>query len=169
MPSLKDAYSRAEHWATKRQLLSIVAADLPTNVLKTEFPDLTDWKIKAARALAYFWGKQKHIIFERSCQRLFRPGCSSRDHTCSSSALYWRANRALSCFYSISTHNNRYAVWRTETEAKQWGEDNRSGCDSQCYTNSNCVAISCILQRNNRHRWIQAACHLFFVCHSSKM
>lgn len=60
MSSLKDAYSRAEHWSTKRQLLSIVAADLPMNVLKTEFPDLTDWKIKAARALAYFWGKRNH-------------------------------------------------------------------------------------------------------------
>ncbi len=49
-----DAYSRAEHWSTKRQLLSIVAADLPTRLLKTEFPGLTDWKIKAARAQAFF-------------------------------------------------------------------------------------------------------------------
>ena len=55
--SLKDAYFRAEHWSTKRQLLSIVAADLPKRLLKFEFPDLTDWKIKAARAHAFFQGK----------------------------------------------------------------------------------------------------------------
>lgn len=56
MKALKDAYARAEHWSTKRQLLSIVAADLPTHLLKAEFPELTDWKIKAARAQAYFHG-----------------------------------------------------------------------------------------------------------------
>ena len=54
--SLVDAYSRAEHWSTKRQLLSIVAADLPARLLKTEFPELTDWKIKAARSQAFFQG-----------------------------------------------------------------------------------------------------------------
>jgi hypothetical protein len=40
--SLTDAYSRAEHWSTKRQLLSIVARDLPPRLLKVEFPGLTD-------------------------------------------------------------------------------------------------------------------------------
>ena len=54
--ALVDAYSRAEHWSTKRQLLSIVAADLPARLLKTEFPELTDWKIKAARSQAFFQG-----------------------------------------------------------------------------------------------------------------
>ena len=57
MVSLKDAYSRAEHWSTQRQLLSIVAADLPKRVLKAEFPGLSDWKIKAARAQAFSQGK----------------------------------------------------------------------------------------------------------------
>lgn len=56
MESLKDAYSKAEHWSTKRQLLSIVAADLSTRLLKAEFPGLTDWKIKAARSQAFFQG-----------------------------------------------------------------------------------------------------------------
>ena len=53
---LKAAYYRAEHWSTQRQLLSIIAADLPKHFLKTEFPRLTDWKIKAARSLAFFQG-----------------------------------------------------------------------------------------------------------------
>jgi hypothetical protein len=46
--SVVDAYSRAEHWSTKRQILSIVAADLPARLLKAEFTGFTDWKIKAA-------------------------------------------------------------------------------------------------------------------------
>jgi hypothetical protein len=62
MESLKDAYARAEHWSTKRQLLSIVAADLPTYLLKAEFPGLTDWKIKAARAQAFFHGNFRRYI-----------------------------------------------------------------------------------------------------------
>jgi len=62
MASLKDAYSRAEHWSTKRQLLSIVAADLPRHLLKAEFPELTDWKIKAARSQAYFHGNSGNIF-----------------------------------------------------------------------------------------------------------
>lgn len=61
MESLKDAYSRAEHWPIKRQLLSIVAADLSTRLLKAEFPELTDWKIKAARTQAYFHGNSRNI------------------------------------------------------------------------------------------------------------
>jgi hypothetical protein len=56
MKSLKDAYQRAENWSTKRQLLSIVATDLPARLLKAEFPELTDWKIKSARAQAFFHG-----------------------------------------------------------------------------------------------------------------
>ncbi len=59
--SLKDAYYRAENWSTKGQLLSIVAADLPTRLLKAEFPELTDWKIKAARAQAVFHGNSENI------------------------------------------------------------------------------------------------------------
>ena len=55
--SLADAYSRAENWSTKRQILSIVAADLPTHLLKREFAGVTDWKIKVARAHAAFQGK----------------------------------------------------------------------------------------------------------------
>lgn len=58
MNSLKDAYHRAEHWSTQRQLLSIVAADLLKHLLKAEFPGLTDWKIKTARAVAFFQGNR---------------------------------------------------------------------------------------------------------------
>ncbi len=58
---MKDAYSQAEHWSTKRQLLSIIAADLPTCLLKAEFPELTEWKIKAARAQAVFHGNSENI------------------------------------------------------------------------------------------------------------
>lgn len=58
MRSLRDAYQRAEHWSTKRQLLSIVAADLPVHLLKAEFPEISDWKIKAARSQAYFAGRK---------------------------------------------------------------------------------------------------------------
>lgn len=61
MESLKDAYFRAEHWSTKRQLLSIVVADLPARLLKAEFLGLTDWKIKAARTQAFFQGSIKSI------------------------------------------------------------------------------------------------------------
>jgi hypothetical protein len=43
-------------------LLSIVAADLPRHLLKAEFPELTDWKIKAARSQAYFHGNSGNIF-----------------------------------------------------------------------------------------------------------
>ena len=59
--SLADAYSRAENWSTKRQILSIVAADLPTHLLKREFAGATDWKIKVARAHAFFQGKVMRV------------------------------------------------------------------------------------------------------------
>ena len=59
--SLVDAYSRTEHWSTKRQLLSIVAADLPSRLLKSEFPGLTDWRIKTARSQAFFQGNFEDI------------------------------------------------------------------------------------------------------------
>lgn len=56
MHALVDAYSNATHWSTKRQILSIVAADLPLSLLKTHFLDLTEWKLRAARLQAYFQG-----------------------------------------------------------------------------------------------------------------
>lgn len=65
--SLKDAYDKAEHWSTKRQLLSIIAADIPTRLLKAEFPGLTDWKIKAARAQAFFQGSLQNIFIDIAC------------------------------------------------------------------------------------------------------
>lgn len=57
MHALADAYSNAAHWSTKRQILSIVATDLPLSLLKTHFPDLTEWKLRAARMQAYSQGK----------------------------------------------------------------------------------------------------------------
>ena len=45
--------------STKRQLLSIVAADLPMQLLKSEFPGLTNWKIKTARSQAFFQGRME--------------------------------------------------------------------------------------------------------------
>jgi hypothetical protein len=45
------------------ELLSIVAADLPTRLLKAEFPELADWKIKAARKQAFFQGSQNAATY----------------------------------------------------------------------------------------------------------
>ena len=72
--SLTEAYSRAEHWSTKRQLLSIVAADLPTRLLKSEFPGLIDWKIRAARSQAYFQGSLENAARLLLCKSFFLAG-----------------------------------------------------------------------------------------------
>jgi len=52
MTALADAYSNAQHWSTKRQLLSIVAADVPLRTTKQYIPDITLWKFSEARRQA---------------------------------------------------------------------------------------------------------------------
>jgi hypothetical protein len=53
MRSLSDAWNRADHWATRRQILAIVAADLRSYMIKDHFPGVSDWQIRAARRHGY--------------------------------------------------------------------------------------------------------------------
>jgi hypothetical protein len=46
--SLVDTVSRAKPWLTERRLLSIVAADLPMQLLKAQLSVLMNGKIKTA-------------------------------------------------------------------------------------------------------------------------
>jgi len=57
MKSLSNAYSNADHFATKRQILAIVAPDFPISTIKEYFPGATDYLIKQARSHAYQNGK----------------------------------------------------------------------------------------------------------------
>lgn len=68
MRSLSDAWNRADHWSTRRQILAIVAADLRSYMIKDYFPGVSDGLIKVARRHAYSMG----IIFysHYSCERL---------------------------------------------------------------------------------------------------
>ena len=53
MDCIADAYNNANHWSIRRQILSIVASDIPIFVIEQFIPDITQWKIKAAREQAY--------------------------------------------------------------------------------------------------------------------
>ena len=57
MKSLSDAWNRANHWSTRRQILAIIAGDLRSHVIKEHFPGVTVGLIKAARSHAYSIGK----------------------------------------------------------------------------------------------------------------
>lgn len=64
--SLSKAYANASHFATKRQILAIIAADLPISTLKAYFPGVTNDLIKEARTHAYQNGKHwKYFVFRR--------------------------------------------------------------------------------------------------------
>ncbi|CAF4676452.1 unnamed protein product, partial [Didymodactylos carnosus] len=66
MEAIADAYSRSEHWSTKRQILPVVAADLPYRKIQGFIPDLTNWKFIAARKEAHFKGRGATVVQERS-------------------------------------------------------------------------------------------------------
>jgi hypothetical protein len=53
MDCIADAYNNANHWSIRRQILSIVAADIPVFVIEQFIPDITSWKIKTASEQAY--------------------------------------------------------------------------------------------------------------------
>ena len=57
MIAIKSAIESADHYSTKKQLLAIVAADVPSSTLRTHFPTVTDYQIKAARNHAYRCGE----------------------------------------------------------------------------------------------------------------
>ena len=62
MRAMFDAYSNAQHWSVRRQILAIVVADFPTSVLKQYFPNISEWKIKSARHHAHCEGT-RHLLF----------------------------------------------------------------------------------------------------------
>lgn len=63
MEAISEAYSNADHWSTKRQLLSIVAADFPFQMIKEYVPDLTLWKFNESRRQAKLNGLT-NAVFE---------------------------------------------------------------------------------------------------------
>lgn len=52
MEAIADSYSNANHWSTRRQLLSIVADDVPFRIIKKYIADLTRGKYYEARRQA---------------------------------------------------------------------------------------------------------------------
>ncbi len=58
---LSNVYVNADHFSTKRQILAIVAPDLPIATLKIHFPGVADYLIKQARIHAYQNGKCQNI------------------------------------------------------------------------------------------------------------
>ncbi|CAF3164861.1 unnamed protein product, partial [Rotaria sp. Silwood2] len=64
MEALADAYSNSQHWSTKRQLLSIIAADLSFHSIAQYIPDITLWKFNEARRQAKLNGTVKMTFFK---------------------------------------------------------------------------------------------------------
>lgn len=57
MNCLSDAYYNTDHWSTRRQILSIIATDIPFSIIQKFFPDVSQWRIKAARYHTYTCGE----------------------------------------------------------------------------------------------------------------
>ncbi|CAF4582974.1 unnamed protein product [Rotaria sp. Silwood2] len=57
MNCIADAYNNVNHWSTRRQLLSIVAQDIPLYIIQQFIPDVTMWKLNAAKQQAVANGK----------------------------------------------------------------------------------------------------------------
>jgi hypothetical protein len=70
MEALADAYSNSQHWSTKRQILSIIAADMPFHLIQQYIPDFTLWKFNEARRQAKVNGTIK-ILFHNICLSFF--------------------------------------------------------------------------------------------------
>lgn len=62
MRSVSDAWDRADHWSTRRQILAIVAGDLNSVVIKEHFPGVSDWQIRMARRHAYSMGNSFYYL-----------------------------------------------------------------------------------------------------------
>lgn len=61
MNCIADAYTNANHWSTRRHLLSIVAQEVPLYILQKFIPDVTLWKLKAAKQHSITYGIQNDI------------------------------------------------------------------------------------------------------------
>ena len=62
MNTIAGAVSEADHYSTRRQLLSIVAGNFPMSTLRARLPGVSEYLIKEARKLVYREGKTfEHI------------------------------------------------------------------------------------------------------------
>ena len=57
LTSLAEAYNNAPHWTIRRQILSIMASDLPFSTIRMFIPGLTAYRFNMARRHANFEGK----------------------------------------------------------------------------------------------------------------
>lgn len=57
MNTIACAISEADHYSTRRQLLSIVAADFSITTLRSRLPGVSEYLIKEARKLVHHEGK----------------------------------------------------------------------------------------------------------------
>jgi len=57
MDTIACAISEADHYSTRRQLLSIIAKNFSVNTLLTRLPGVSEYLIKESRKLVYDKGK----------------------------------------------------------------------------------------------------------------
>ena len=62
MRAMVDAYSNAQHWSVRRQILAIFVADFPSSMVKQYFPNVSQWKIKSARHHAHCEGMRHSLL-----------------------------------------------------------------------------------------------------------
>ncbi|CAF3838003.1 unnamed protein product, partial [Rotaria sp. Silwood1] len=66
MNCIADAYNDVNHWSTRRQLLLIVAQDIPLYIIQQFIPDVTLWKLNAAKQQAVANGPGSIVKYDGS-------------------------------------------------------------------------------------------------------
>lgn len=66
LTSLAEAYRCASTWDTQRQILSVMADLVPYTVIQRYLPNITEYRVKAARQHAIMFGRGKPVTISKS-------------------------------------------------------------------------------------------------------
>ena len=140
--SLVDTYSRAENWCSERQILSIVAADLSPYLLKSEFPEVTDWIIKVVLYAETRWCN-KHVLL--------------------SGVIHSNTVGSYHLLYSSSSYRDRHTIRRKKTETRLWWPNYSIWCYAYYDSISNLIAVPYLLRTDDWWEHLQAIIFVFIV------
>ena len=78
MEAIKECYANADHWSTRRQILSVVADKMSFKEIKTRIPDLSRYRYNIARHHRLLHGRGAVVPISTSTRMYVEP--EKRDH-----------------------------------------------------------------------------------------
>jgi len=130
LSAFAESYLNAQHWSTRRQILSLMADKLSPKEMREFIPTVTSYRYNIARRHRLLHGRAAPLPNQEKKRMRIEPV---------------KLEHFVSFITIESTRNSRCSFWGKTSEIVNWRDHKNTQCDQNNDTRAHCPAVSTIL------------------------